>query len=91
MSNFEAFSEYMAQINDLCCVINLLTWDARTQMPEEGAETRGHQIGTVARIAQERFTSPERWRQVALMNTRFGQLPRHEKLTKFQEGSHWSW
>ena len=59
MSNFEAFSEYMAQINDLCCVINLLTWDARTQMPEEGAETRGHQIGTVARIAQERFTSPE--------------------------------
>ena len=29
----------------------------RTQMPDQGAETRGHQIGTVARIAQERFTS----------------------------------
>ncbi len=59
MSKIEAFSEHMAQINDLCCVINLLTWDARTQMPDEGAETRGHQIGTVARIAQERFTSPQ--------------------------------
>jgi carboxypeptidase Taq len=27
-------------------------------MPDEGTETRGHQIGTVARLAQERFTSP---------------------------------
>jgi len=58
MSKIQEFSEHMAQINDLCCVINLLTWDARTQMPDEGTETRGHQIGTVARIAQERFTSP---------------------------------
>ncbi len=58
MLKFEAFADHMGQINDLCCVINLLTWDARTQMPDEGAETRGHQIGTVARIAQENFTSP---------------------------------
>lgn len=58
MSKMQAFTEHMAQINDLCCIINLLTWDARTQMPVGGAETRGHQIGTLARMAQERFTSP---------------------------------
>jgi len=58
MSKIQAFTEHMAQINDLCCVINLLTWDARTQMPDKGSETRGHQIGTIARVAQELFTSP---------------------------------
>lgn len=40
MSKIQEFPEHMAQINDLCCVINLLTWDARTQMPDEGTETQ---------------------------------------------------
>jgi len=38
-------------------VINLLNWDARTQMPVGGNETRGRQMGTVARLAQELFAS----------------------------------
>jgi carboxypeptidase Taq len=59
VSAYTDFQNHIAQINDLCCVINLLTWDARTQMPPEGAETRGLQLGTVSRIAQERFASDE--------------------------------
>ncbi|WP_019586663.1 carboxypeptidase M32 [Deinococcus apachensis] len=48
----------LAQINDLLCVINVLNWDARTQMPPGGTETRGHQLATVSAIAQERLTAP---------------------------------
>ena len=57
MSAYEEFQAHIAQVNDLCCVINLLTWDARTQMPVGGSETRGLQLGTVTRIAQELFAS----------------------------------
>lgn len=59
MTAYDAFKERIAQINDLCCVINLLTWDLRTKMPDGGAATRGAQLGTLARLAQERFTSAE--------------------------------
>jgi carboxypeptidase Taq len=57
MTAYDDLSRHIAEINDLCCVINLLTWDARTQMPAGGAVTRGEQLATVTRIAQERFTS----------------------------------
>ena len=57
MSAYEEFQAHIAQVNDLCCVINLLTWDARTQMPVGGSETRGLQLGTVTRITQELFAS----------------------------------
>jgi carboxypeptidase Taq len=59
MSAYDEFNTHIGKINDLCCVLNLLTWDARTQMPEEGTQTRGYQISTVAGIAQEMFTSPK--------------------------------
>ncbi|HEX9115072.1 MAG TPA: carboxypeptidase M32 [Anaerolineae bacterium] len=55
MTAYEQFTRHFAEINDLCCVINLLTWDARTQMPAGGAATRGQQLATVTRLAQERF------------------------------------
>ncbi len=56
MSAYADLQEHIARINDLCCVINLLTWDARTQMPPGGAEARGFQLATVAQIAQEALT-----------------------------------
>ncbi len=55
MSAYSEFEAHIAQINDLCCVINLLTWDARTQMPAGGSQTRGLQLGTVTRLTQELF------------------------------------
>jgi carboxypeptidase Taq len=57
MTAYEEFQHHFAEINDLCCVINLLTWDARTQMPAGGAGSRGDQVATVTRLAQERFVS----------------------------------
>lgn len=59
MSAYDEFTAHIAKINDLCCVLNLLTWDSRTQMPDGGTETRGYQISTVAGVAQEMFTSPK--------------------------------
>ncbi len=54
---FDQFSEHVAEINDLFCTINLLNWDANTNMPPEGAKTRGLQIATLVKIAQERLAS----------------------------------
>lgn len=59
MSAYDAFAERIAKVNDLCCVMNLLVWDSRTQMPPDGAATRGNQLSTIAGLAQELFTSPE--------------------------------
>ena len=59
MTAYQAFEQHMAQVNDLCCVINLLNWDARTQMPVGGNETRGAQVGTVAGLATELFTGDQ--------------------------------
>ncbi len=64
MSAYEAFCSHFAEINDLCCVINLLTWDSRTQMPPGGAATRGQQLATVTRLAQARFVSEETGRLI---------------------------
>ncbi len=57
MTGYDDFSAQVAQINDLLCAANTLTWDSRTQMPPAGAATRGQQIATLTSIAQERFTS----------------------------------
>lgn len=64
MSAYEAFCNHFSEINDLCCVINLLTWDSRTQMPPGGAGTRGQQLATVTRLAQARFVSDETGRLI---------------------------
>ena len=64
MSAYDDFCRHFAEINDLCCVINLLTWDSRTQMPPGGAATRGQQLATVTRLAQGRFVSDETGRLI---------------------------
>jgi carboxypeptidase Taq len=65
MTGYEQLQTLVAQINDLLNVINILNWDARTQMPPGGAETRGHQLATLSQIAQEKFTSAELARALA--------------------------
>lgn len=57
MTAYPEFAGRVAQINDLLCAANALTWDSRTQMPVAGAATRGHQIATLTSLAQELFTS----------------------------------
>ncbi len=57
MDAYKELSEQVAQINDILNAISVLTWDARTQMPSGGIETRGKQIATLSTLAQERLTS----------------------------------
>lgn len=52
MNEFQTLS---AELNDLLCVLNLLTWDARTQMPPGGGAARAQQLATVSAVARERL------------------------------------
>ncbi len=56
MTAYADFTAYVAQINDLLCAANALIWDSRTQMPPQGAATRGQQVATITSLAQERIT-----------------------------------
>ena len=48
----------LAEINDLQMVASLLDWDQHTYMPQGGAQARGRQLATLAKITQERFIDP---------------------------------
>lgn len=52
-------SERIAAVNDVLNATSVLTWDSRTMMPTGGAETRGHQIATLTRLARDLLLSPE--------------------------------
>ena len=53
-----AFTNRIAEINDLLSAVNLLQWDARVMMPAGGAETRGQQIATLKAKAREMLLDP---------------------------------
>lgn len=55
----DAFSAHIAELNDLLNSISILKWDGRTMMPPGGAATRGAQLATLSRLAQEHFISSE--------------------------------
>ncbi len=57
MVAYEQLQEHIATLNDLLNILNILKWDARTQMPPGGSQTRGYQLATVSRLAREHFTS----------------------------------
>jgi carboxypeptidase Taq len=48
----------VGRLNDVLCAVNTLNWDARTQMPEGGAQTRGHQVATLMGLAREMILDP---------------------------------
>ena len=52
------FQRRSAELNDLLCALNVLTWDARTQMPSGGSRARAHQLATLSGIARERLLEP---------------------------------
>ncbi|MGO4571939.1 carboxypeptidase M32 [Microvirga sp. 2TAF3] len=54
-----ALHERIATVNDVLNATSLLTWDSRTMMPAGGAETRGHQIATLTRLARDLLLAPE--------------------------------
>jgi carboxypeptidase Taq len=54
-----ALNERVAAVNDVLNATSVLTWDSRTMMPPGGAETRGHQIATLTRLARDLLLSSE--------------------------------
>jgi len=51
--------EAIAEVADLNRAAALLGWDQQVNMPAAGAEARGRQLGTLGKIAQEKFISDE--------------------------------
>ena len=56
---FKRLQELFAEIDDLNRAADVLRWDHMTNMPSGGTRARGHQIGTISRVAHEKLTSPE--------------------------------
>lgn len=55
----EKLKNLLAEVYDLNQASAVLDWDFQTYMPAEGAEGRGNQLATLARIAHLKFTSDE--------------------------------
>jgi len=58
-AKLEQLKAILAEVADLKNAASLLGWDQQTYMPKGGAEARGYQLGTLEKIAHEKFTSPE--------------------------------
>jgi carboxypeptidase Taq len=59
MAALDELRERLGEISDLDRAQELLEWDARTQMPPRGADSRAEQLATLSRIHHQRFTSDE--------------------------------
>jgi carboxypeptidase Taq len=57
MNGYQQFEQHIAELNDILNAISILKWDARTQMPQGGAATRGEQLATLSKVAQDHFIS----------------------------------
>jgi carboxypeptidase Taq len=57
--SFLELKRRLAEVNDLGKAMSLLSWDQRTMMPPKGAAVRAEQLGTLSRLAHDRFTSDE--------------------------------
>ena len=61
MTAYDEFAAYVGEINDLLCTINTLTWNARTQMPPGGAETRWPAAGDAVAAWRRSALLAHRW------------------------------
>jgi carboxypeptidase Taq len=71
--SYSAFETAMAQVNDLLSVVNLLSWDARTQMPPGGVVTRGQQVSTLTAMARDLATGDAMRRAIDAARAEVGQ------------------
>ena len=51
--------ELFGEVSDLGKAASVLSWDQQVNMPPMGGDARGQQLGTLGKIAQEKFTSDE--------------------------------
>ena len=57
--NLQKLTNLMAEITDIYHSLALLSWDQQVYMPVGGASERGRMIGTLGKIAHEKFVSDE--------------------------------
>jgi carboxypeptidase Taq len=55
----------LQEIEDLGGAVSVLTWDQSVKMPPGGAEARGRQLATLARLRHERWLDPSLERELA--------------------------
>jgi carboxypeptidase Taq len=55
----QQLKELLAEVMDLGYAAAVLGWDQQTYMPAGGAEERGYQLSTLARLMHQRITSDE--------------------------------
>ncbi len=55
----DQLKEILAEVSDLNNASAVLGWDQQTYMPPRGAEARGQALGTLDKLAHEKFTSAE--------------------------------
>lgn len=55
----QALKARLSEVADLNAAVAVLNWDQSTYMPPGGAESRGRQMATLGRLAQEKFIDPE--------------------------------
>ena len=65
----------LAEVYDLQSAASLLGWDQQTNMPPEGAQDRGYQLGTLRKIAHIKFTSEEVGKLLEELSISIDQLP----------------
>jgi carboxypeptidase Taq len=58
-AQFEKLKALVAEVADINHSIALLGWDQQVFMPSGGAEERGYMMGTLGKLAHEKFTSAE--------------------------------
>ena len=51
--------EILGEVSDLNHAASVLGWDQQVNMPSAGWEARGHQLGTLGKLAQEKFIADE--------------------------------
>jgi carboxypeptidase Taq len=54
----EQLKERLTEVQDLGKIARMLSWDQQTKMPRAGTKHRAEQLGTLSRIAHEKFTDP---------------------------------
>jgi carboxypeptidase Taq len=56
---FARLLERLGEVSDLTRATTVLVWDQRVMMPPAGGAARAEALGTIGRLAQERFIDPE--------------------------------
>ncbi len=57
-SKLQELKTRLSEIDDLESAGSVLSWDQETYMPPGGAAARARQLGTLSRLAHEKFTDP---------------------------------